>query len=888
MTYGKANRPSRYLRTHPYRKQPCGSPRPDEEVTIGDVWNALGTVTKYVVNSVRYIVQKFTGMRMKPEVKDESTEKLERIDGDVQPDSSSSLYNPNFDKTEVFTTRQKFGIGDISPRRQMWLPPHKRPNTQHQYYPYIADRPEGLSFRSLNPRRNTMMSYVSPRTVKPSPYRRPWSSAITPNAPISRLSNWRPRRAKDSAYNQRPYFSREMDGKPSRRKLFSWGNSGSNVKLKHEDGGRNEGKIKVMFTDHNFRRASDQTEQTLERRTGEKNGMIPKPSFTARLNRSARKDNYGKRKMSMVYDRGLNIKRHKCLTVTPEKSGMDITSSRFNDVSDVLMNRPESNSDISMEEQRNASCSDKIVGNVEVNEALKVPSSKNLPISSSKSVQSNTLFATISDSSESAANSILSSDIAMKKNGLCEDVVSEKTLKPTSSATGMLGRSEKDGLKISSSTDVFNQSVKIISKTNIPVSPVKAKLTEDTTKPKAEKPPEKDTKSISNKMATITQNPSKLLAEENISFACRMKEMKRIKIRYHYVQKIESLYDRNCKDKDMEAKKSKALSMYRDKYHKLHQDHSFYTKLCEQYNVEPGEEYIGVDPDIKPDDDEEINYNKKTVSEPFMLKPNLDFAPWGDSKPKADPKRALDKPHINPFAVDTIKPADELSKKGFNFSGNIFTTDADKAPNRKLEDSSSTNLFTSPKSSNIFSGQSITASSSTNPFSPSANPAASSPFSSVFKSNPGNLKNNLFNSNDGVFKPAGGLFGSTGTNGVGVVSMDSDVPSGNNTFNSSNPFASKGQKRNINLFPSITNTNDAFSMKQGGSPGAGPFGNVKNNTNLFTTSSSRKRGFGSSSAFNPGNIGRGDAPVFSLGKVSGQVGKKKRRTIVRGRRTLSK
>merc|ERR1712060_748086 len=108
-----------------------------------------------------------------------------------------------------------------------------------------------------------------------------------------------------------------------------------------------------------------------------------------------------------------------------------------------------------MEEQRNASCSDKIVGNIEVYEAPKVPSSKNLPISSRKSVQSNGLFSNISDSSESASNSIFSSDIAKNKSGLCEDVVSEKTLKPTSSSTVMLERSEKDGLKISSSTDVF-------------------------------------------------------------------------------------------------------------------------------------------------------------------------------------------------------------------------------------------------------------------------------------------------------------------------------------------------------------------------------------------------------------------------------------------------
>merc|ERR1719233_2471527 len=202
------------------------------------------------------------------------------------------------------------------------------------------------------------MSYLSPRK-EPSPYRRPWSSAITPKAPISRLSNWRPRRANDSAYNQRPYFSRDTDHKSSRRKLFTWEKSGSNLEPKHEDGSQNEGKILTIFTDANNQRASDLTEQTLVRGIGAKNGMNRKPSFSARLNRSASKDNYGKRKTFMGYDRRL---KYKGLAVTPQKSRMDITGSRYNDVL--------------MEEQRNASFSDKIVGNIEVNEAPKLPSSK--------------------------------------------------------------------------------------------------------------------------------------------------------------------------------------------------------------------------------------------------------------------------------------------------------------------------------------------------------------------------------------------------------------------------------------------------------------------------------------------------------------------------------
>jgi len=871
MTYGKANRPSRYLRTHPYRKEPTGSQRTDEELTIRDVWNALGTVKKYVVNSVCYFVQKLTGVASKSESKDGSTT-LARINGDAMSDN-----------TKVSTGRQRIEGSESDPRRPTWWPPQQQPHTQRQSHPYVDYRPQVLPYRPLNLKRNPTKTYLSPRVVKPYPNRRPWSSTLTPNAPISKLSNSRPKRTINSAYSHRD-FNSQLAGKPFRRKLFSWDKYRSNVEFKHDEG--NKGEIKVIFRDPSIRRAIELAEQTSGGETGEKNDVTPQQSFAARLNGSARKDNSQKRKTFKGHRRKLEFKGQGGNDIPKGKSGMDLTVSRCNDVNCVPKNWLKSKSDVPIAiEQRNASSSDKIVGNIEVKDEPKPLSSTNIPVSQAKSVQSSSLF----DSSKPASSCIFGSDNKKKTSGLCDNVVNKQIFNPASSSTGTAGFPKKVPVKITSSTDISSQSEKKDPEKIISVSPVKAKLTDEQAKPiaKEEKPLEADRKSISNKTAAVPQKPAKSEAKENISFACRMARLKRIKIRDYYIQKIESLYDNKCMEKEKDSKKSKAMLIYRNKYHLLRQDHTFYTKLCEQYNVEPGEEYTGVDPDIKRDDDEEVNENKKTVPVTFSFKPKVDLDPKTDSKPKVDPEPAVNKPHINPFAVDTIKPTDDPQKKGFQFSSNIFTTGSTNPPKQKLEDSSKTNLFSLPQKPNLFSGQSISAPAVTNPFSPSATAAASRPLSSVFKTNAGDSKNSLFSTTNGAFKPAGGLFGSTSKNGGDAVSMDSDLPTANNTFGSTNLFGSKAQTSNTNLFQSNTTANNSFGMQQGGSSGSGAFGHANPNTNIFATTSSRKRGFGNSGPFNPGNMGQGDAPVFSLGKVGGNAGKKKRRTIVRGRRTLS-
>lgn len=891
MTYGKANPPSRYMRTHPYRRQPCGSARPDEEeVCIGDVWKVI---KKYVVSSVSQLVQKITGQTT--EKKDDSTTSLGRIDGDALRDSPNNSY-PNQQNNDVFATRQRMGWRETDPRGQMWMP--RRPFTPHQsHYPYIGNRPQGLPYRPMNTRGNPTMSYISPRVVKPYPYRRTWTSTVKSHARISRLSNSNPinrfRRVIGPSSNQRPSLNREIDATSLRRKLFSWEKYRSKMEYKHEEKSQGESKMKLTYTDPSIRRAIERAEQSSGGKIGSKNGLIPKRSFAARLNRSASKDKTHKRKTYRSFEPGLKLKQPRNLGI-PQKSAMDITVSKCNDVDSVPRNRSEPNSDVSMEsEQKDASCSDKIVGDIEVEEAPKLTSSDNVPVSPIKVEQSSSLFAPISNTIKPASSGIFVSNNETKESGLFDNVQSKKTLTPASSSSGLFSHPEKkDQAKVTPSTNLFCPSEKKVSKKITPVSAVKAKLAEDNVmevKPKAklkiEKKSETDCKLVSTNTTASSQKPSEPAVDESISFACRLGRLKRIKIRDHYIHKIESLYDSNCTEKDKDAKKSKAVSIYKEKYHKLRQDHSFYTKLCKQYDVEPGEEYIGVDPDIKPDEDEAED-KKKTMPEPFSFKPKVDLESKVDSKPMVDLKPVVNKPHINPFAPETTKPAEEPAKKGFNFSGSIFSTGPPKPHKRKrsIEDSPSTNLFNVPKKPNLFTGNSITTPAVTNPFSPAATAIAGSSGTSLFSSSPGNAKNNLFNTTNGALKATGGLFGSTSTNtsnGGGMASMDSDVPSGNSAFSSANPFASKpGQTSNTNLFASSTTASNPFNMNQSGS--SGPFGNAQSNTNPFTTNSSGGP-FRNQGAFNPGNVGRG----FSLGNIAGNAGKnKKRRTVVRGRRTL--
>ena len=123
MTYGKAHPSSRYMRSHPYRKEPCGSPRLDEEeVKTGDLWKAIGTIKNYVVSSISKFVQMLTGSSKKPETKDDSTSTSDRVNGDALRESRLSLLYPNQVNANIFSSRQRMGYGETDPRGQTLLP----------------------------------------------------------------------------------------------------------------------------------------------------------------------------------------------------------------------------------------------------------------------------------------------------------------------------------------------------------------------------------------------------------------------------------------------------------------------------------------------------------------------------------------------------------------------------------------------------------------------------------------------------------------------------------------------------------------------------------------------------------------------------------------------
>jgi len=209
----------------------------------------------------------------------------------------------------------------------------------------------------------------------------------------------------------------------------------------------------------------------------------------------------------------------------------------------------------------------------------------------------------------------------------------------------------------------------------------------------------------------LTKSSPKEKAVEHISFVCRMAQMRRIKIKEHYTQQIETLYDNHSKDSDKETRKKKAVDRYHNKYHKLRQDHFFYTKLCEKFKVKPGNEYTGHDPDIKPDGEDEDEMPSPDTNQ-VKTKPNL-FSFSNSSHGKKG--SVTSNPFFNnPFAIPTKKKPENT---GFISSGKINSKPA--ATGKELFsqfNSSERTEGLQSGSSNLFSGSSVTSTSSVSLF----------------------------------------------------------------------------------------------------------------------------------------------------------------------------
>jgi len=411
------------------------------------------------------------------------------------------------------------------------------------------------------------------------------------------------------------------------------------------------------------------------------------------------------------------------------------------------------------------------------------------------------------------------------------------------------------------------------------------------------------------------------IVDENVSYACRMAKLKRIKIRDHYTQKIEDLYEKHCKENDKEVRKAKAVTLFRDTYHKLQQDHYFYEKLCKQYNIKPEEEYKGVDY-VNNEEDEIVEKQSAQLPSPICSKPIL-------TKSKV--------PYRNPFDIDSVKTVKNVQPARFDFTKSSFAKPPFAPISESTEKSNGTCLFSIGASSKSKAEVSSTNSlftvkvnavenkpKHTNPFS-STLFATGVPKSTLFSSENNKVigstslfssnsdfsaseaKNNtLFTMNSNIRKSASkNLFDSPKP--LDTSMMDSEAPvesdSGSftglfgtsapqkNIFGNSNPNASL--TKSTNPFASTSVSSNPFSsvlsnaqfgveqVKRSSNPfcsaGSGVLFGVGGSNGVFSSN------LGSSGFKSGGNVMSG--AKFSLGNLS-HTTNRKRRPIVRGRRTL--
>jgi len=437
-------------------------------------------------------------------------------------------------------------------------------------------------------------------------------------------------------------------------------------------------------------------------------------------------------------------------------------------------------------------------------------------------------------------------------------------------------------------------------------SPSKAEEKAIETKP-SEKPSEKVPEGklkVADEVAS-----AKIMPVENVSYVCRMAQMRRIKIKEHYSQEIEKLYDRYCKDEDKDAKKKKALDTYENKYHKTREDHIFYCKLCKKYKVEPGEEYDGNDPDIKPDDEEK--QEKSEAMQSWEQKPTtLVFGISSRTKIKSADS-------TNPFKNEIFTEKKTETGGGFNFARNngnrlnrksseregLFLKESDKSLGQLnagslfsgeiISDTPYTNLFRNPiqkdKEPALFSFSSVEPNKGASNKStiaekraeatkiananyifnkaPSGNIFGGDSNNSLTIPKPSNTPSfNLFSSSA---KPAdGGLFGTTGAknNEGSSIAKSGGLFSGTNMFDVESKSSSSakfdiGSTSSANIFTSNTNSQAPGSLL---SP---PF---QNSSDALFCTSEKGMFTTNNSGFNINKKNEKPEPKFSDGNENGK------------------
>merc|ERR1719319_518656 len=118
-----------------------------------------------------------------------------------------------------------------------------------------------------------------------------------------------------------------------------------------------------------------------------------------------------------------------------------------------------------------------------------------------------------------------------------------------------------------------------------------------------------------------------------VSFACRQAALLRIKVQEHYEEKIKKLYKTHCKE-NMETKMTRALKKF-EKYKPNREEHDFYVKLCDNYNVDPGPPYTGVDPE--PEDEPEPSKTESNGTKALPSTNVFSFSAPSSTQPPSNP-----------------------------------------------------------------------------------------------------------------------------------------------------------------------------------------------------------------------------------------------------------
>jgi len=435
---------------------------------------------------------------------------------------------------------------------------------------------------------------------------------------------------------------------------------------------------------------------------------------------------------------------------------------------------------------------------------------------------------------------------------------------------------------------------------------------------------------------------------ENVSYACRLAKLTKIKIRDHYTSKIEELYDQHCMENGKEARKMKAVAMYRDKYHPLGQDHLFFVKLCKQYKVDPGKEYEGVDSDVKTIKTRTINEEQSKKDDKDKIIPDVVPFPAGVSP--IVPKTNV--PHYNPFDIDHVKIATQETAGGSILKNNSLKADGNgtskdnsvfgSTSSNHTSGNSQTNAAKDETTKSLFVAKDPVATNNINPFSLPAKPEQTLFSLSNTKTrasvslfgNMSEMKNNFALDIKPTVKESENPFNCP--NPLEVSMMDADIPEENNAgsvipqqnlFGSSNSVIGSGkstslfassinkvgslsttnlfgnpsqkipQASNRTLFTGINSTRNFLTSNQFGAKLQPAQSNnlfSKHSVNVFSTAGSSQvfgagSGVFSNSPFSKSTfsntIDLTKGPKFSLGSL-GPPKSRKRRPIVRGRRTL--